>query len=243
MNNQPMTLVPYTALLQQFKSPPAGKLFCLHGDRSVFRVSLYAASHALLGGHPVALVDGSNHFDLYYIAEVARRVAAAQRAGNKRITPEELLRRIFVSRAFTCYQMEATITERLPRFVCEKHTPIVMIFGLLDTFYDEQAPLFEVRASVQRILAALRALKQDDLSILLASLDVRPTAKERAMLFPTLCKAMDAVFSIVRRDDALRILREAGGQENSTLRVGNTIVVSQKVPPTSGCQAGVNLQR
>lgn len=203
-----MTPVPYTALLQQFRSPPAGKLFCLHGDQSVFRVSLYAASHALLGGHPVALVDGSNHFDLYYLAEVARRMAAGQRAVNKRITPEDLLERIFISRAFTCYQMEATITERLPRFVGEKRTPIIMIFGLLDTFYDEQAPLFEVRASVQRILVALRALKHANYSILLASLDMRPASKERGMLFPMLCSAMDEVFSIFRQDEMLCIQRE-----------------------------------
>ncbi len=231
-----MTLVPYTALLQQFKSPPAGKLFCLHGDRSVFQVSLYAASHALIGGHPVALVDGSNHFDLYYLAEVARRVAAGQLAVKRRITPEELLERIYVSRAFTCYQMEATITERLPRFIYEKHTSIIMIFGLLDTFYDDQAPLFEVRASVQRILSALRALKQADRSILLASLDVRPASKERAMLFPTLRKAMDEVFSIVRQDDTLRILRETGEQHSPRLRVEDTTILTRKTTALSTSQ-------
>jgi len=208
MRTQSMTLVPYTALLQQFKSPPAGKLYCLHGDRSVFRVSLYAASHALLGGHSVALVDGSHRFDLYYLAEVARRMATNAGVPNTRMTPEQLLERIYVSRAFTCYQMEATITERLPRFVFDHRTPIVMIFGLLDTFYDEQAPLFEVRASLQRILAALRALKQAERSLLLASLDMQPASKGREMLFPTLCSAMDEVFLIVRQEETLRIQRE-----------------------------------
>jgi hypothetical protein len=216
-----MTPVPYTALLQQFRSPPAGKLFCLHGDRSVFRVSLYAASHVLVGGHPVALVDGSNHFDLYYIAEVARRMAAGQRAGSRRITPEELLERIFISRAFTCYQMEATITERLPRFVGEKRTPIIMIFGLLDTFYDEQAPLFEVRASVQRVLVALRTLKHANHSILLASLDTRPASKERGMLFPMVCSAMDEVFSIFRQEETLRIQRETK-RSTTLMRTGQS---------------------
>ena len=65
------------------------------------------------------------------------------------MTPENLLDNIFVSRAFTCYQMEAVITERLPAFVRRSRSPVVMIFGLLDTFYDEQAPLFEVRRELR----------------------------------------------------------------------------------------------
>jgi len=65
----------------------------------------------------------TNRFDVHYLAEFARRLAcrpagsAGARHDGRRITPEDLLDRIFVSRAFTCYQMEAAITERLPAFL------------------------------------------------------------------------------------------------------------------------------
>jgi hypothetical protein len=88
-----------TGLIEQFRAAPPGKLYGVHGDSSVFRLSLVAAGHALLQGIPVTLVDGSNRFDLYGLAEFARRTAGG------RCTPEDLLRKIFVSRAFTCYQM------------------------------------------------------------------------------------------------------------------------------------------
>jgi len=179
-----------TALVEQFRAAPPGKLYCLHGDSGVFRLSLLAAGHALLNGVPVTLVDGSNRFDLYGLAEFARRSAGSNGA------PEQVLRNIFVSRAFTCYQMEAVLTERLPAFVHAKQSPVVLIFGLLDTFYDEQAPLFEVRNALERILHALHALRDEGIALLLASTDIRPASAARASLFPRLAGAMDRVYRL-----------------------------------------------
>ncbi len=182
--------LPYTALVRQFTAAPPGKLYCLHGGSDVFRFSLHAASQALLRGVPIALVDGTNRFDLYAVAAFARRL------GNRQVTPEELLRRMFISRAFTCYQMEAVITERLPAFVARTGIPVVIIFGLLDTLYDEQAPFFEVKAGLRRIMASLQQLKRDNIAVLLALQDTRPASAERRSLFPAVTAGVDRVFSI-----------------------------------------------
>ena len=197
-------LVPYATLVQQFRAAPPGQLYCLHGTGSVFRLSLSAAAHVLLGGIPITLVDGTNHFDVYYIAEFARRMASS---GGP--SPDELLNNIFISRAFTCYQMEAVITERLPAFVLKTSSPVAIIFGLLDTFYDEQASLSDVRAGVRRIIGALRQLKQAKISVLLASLDVTPASKERAALFPQVCSVMDEVYAVTEEEGRPRITKEA----------------------------------
>lgn len=197
-------LIPSTLLVRQFNAAPPGKLFCLHGDRCVFRLSLYAASHALLAGAPIALLDGSNHLDVYYVAEFARRAATAR----QNVTPEQLLEKLFISRAFTCYQMEAAITERLPQFLMKKKSSIAVIFGLLDTFYDEQAPLHEVRASVQRIILALRQLKQQHISVLLALRDMKLASSERNMLLPQLLAAMDESYTMVESETGPKIFRD-----------------------------------
>jgi hypothetical protein len=203
------TLVPYMSLVDQFEKAPPGKLYCVHGQTGgVFRLSLSLASHALVRGVPIAVVDGTNRFDAYYIAEFARGVARRQTAGP-RITPDMLLRRIHVARAFTCYQMEATITDRLPAFLERMHAPVAVVFGLLDTFYDEQAPLFEVRASLERILAALERLKQANISVLLASRDTVLASRERNALFPRLLRRMDAVFTLEETEDGPRLLLDA----------------------------------
>jgi hypothetical protein len=207
-----------TSLIRQFEAAPPGKLFCLHGGTPlVFRLSLYAASHALLRGVPIALVDGTNRFDAYYIAEFARRVTSRTK---QRVTPEQLLRQIHVARAFTCYQMEATITERLPAFLKQKGATVAIIFGLLDTFYDEQAPLFEVKAGVQRIIAALHQLKADNISVLLASMDVKLESRERNGLFPRISVAMDHVLGVEEDDRGYHIVNEPPRLPAGTLRGG-----------------------
>jgi hypothetical protein len=202
--------VSYSMLIEQFQSAPPGKLFCLHGSRAVFRLSLAAASQALAAGIPMTLVDGTNRFDVYYIADFARRLAGRPVRGRRR-TPEEFLDNIFISRAFTCFQMEAVITDRLLPFVRAKGSPVVIVFGLLDTFYDEQAPLHEVRASIERVIGALQRLKQEHVSVLLASLDVRPASKERRDLFPRVAAAMDSVYALVEEEGRVTIVGERGG--------------------------------
>ena len=201
-------LIPYTTWVRQFKAPPPGKLYFLHGGDTVFRLSLSAAAYVLLNGVPLTLVDGTNRFDVYYIAEFARKVTN-ERVGGIPVTPESLLDNIFISRAFTCYQMEALVTDRLPEFVRKVQSPVVIIFGLLDTFYDEQAPLFEVRGSLRRITTALLQLKQAGISLLLASRDVRPASKGRDGLFAELAVMMDRVFSIRDEEGHLWVERKS----------------------------------
>ena len=206
-----LSVVPYTQLVQQFKSAPPGKLYCLHGSAGVFRTSLAAAAHVLLNGMPVTLVDGTNRFDLYYLAEFARKHAGRLPDGRQ-IRPADFLDNIFVSRAFTCYQMEAVITERLPAFVRRRGSPVVIIFGLLDTFYDDQAPLFEVKAGLRRIVEALRRMRDANVAVLLASLDLRLASKERNGLFPYLMSAMDRVYRMDEDEGGQRIMREGEGR-------------------------------
>jgi len=202
-------LIPYSTFVRQFEREPSGTLCCVHGSGSVFRLSLHAAARALLGGVPIVVVDGANRFDAYFIAEFARRVAGD---AAMKTTPGGLLDSIFISRAFTCYQMEAVMTNRLLEFVKKKGSPVAVVFGLLDTFYDEQAPLFEVQASLQRIITALYHLKSERISVLLASRDVSPASKERNMLFPALCTSMDRVYAVANSASGVLIHLEPRGR-------------------------------
>jgi hypothetical protein len=187
-------VVPYATLVQQFHAAPPGKLYMLHGSERVFRLSLAAAAQALVTGVPMTVVDGANRFDAYFVAEFARRFTSA--GAGRRITPEELLERIYVSRAFTCYQMEALITDRLPAFLALSGSPVAIIFGLLDTFYDDQAPLFEVRNSLRRIVTVLQTLKREGTSVLLASVTTRTVPPGRRALQGALQTSMDKVYMV-----------------------------------------------
>ncbi len=198
-------VVPYATIVQQFNAAPPGKLYMLHGSERVFRLSLAAAAQALVTGVPMTVVDGANRFDAYFVAEFARRFTAS--GTGRRVTPEELLERIYVSRAFTCYQMEALITDRLPAFLTLSRSPVAIIFGLLDTFYDDQAPLFEVRNSLRRIVTVLQRLKREGTSVLLASVTARTVPPERRALQGALQSSMDKVYMIEEERQEQKPLR------------------------------------
>jgi len=178
--------VTFGALSNRFTRPP-GKLCLLYGDPLIFRMSLTIASQALACNMPIAVVDGCNRFDPHAIAQFARR---------RNIAPAVLLNRIFVSRGFTCYQMEAAITNRLLPMLRRIGSRAAVIFGLLDTFYDEQAPFREVNHMLDRIVDVLRTMKSQGISVLLVCREWNILPDERNELFATLKLSVDHVYRL-----------------------------------------------
>jgi hypothetical protein len=192
------------ALSGRFINPPPGKLYLLYGAREIFHLSLVVASKILGRHRSIAVVDGANRFDAYYLARTLR-----EQYGNSGL----FLNNIYVSRGFTCYQMEAAITQRLPQFLRRMKSKTAMIFGLLDTFYDEQAKFYEVQKSLQRILRKLHEMKREGVSILIASLEMKVLPEERNQLFRTLMSSADQIyrFDVSEEHCQLVQMKEIGG--------------------------------
>jgi hypothetical protein len=186
--NQLQEFVPITsrALVQSFIRPE-GKIFLLYGDRVVFRLSMIMASQMLSRDVLLAVIDGCNGFDIHTITKFAR---------EKRLDPDILLNRIFISRGFTCYQMEAAITNRLPVFLNANNSRAGMVLGLLDTFYDEQVSSREVQQILARVLLALQKIKKDGVSILLVCYEWNVMSAERNTLFGRLKESADNVYRL-----------------------------------------------
>ena len=178
--------VSYREVVKSFEEP-SGKNLLLYGDKRVFRLSLHLAVQAMARGATIAVVDGGNQFEVHTVARLAR---------ERRINPEIFLNRIFISRGFTCYQMEQAITNRLPGFLKRIDSNIGMIFGLLDTFYDEQAPTREVRGILKRVMKALEKMKREELSVLLACTEYKVLPRERRNLFKALKEGIDKVYHL-----------------------------------------------
>ena len=90
---------------------------------------------------PVRILDGGNRFNAYTVA---------RQAGGR----PEVLERITVSRAFTCYQMltllESTAVSPFP----------FVVLDLLNTFYDESVQTGERKRLLRGCLTALHRLEQ-----------------------------------------------------------------------------------
>ena len=137
-------------------------------------VSQLIAELALRG--PVTILDGGNCLPVYRLLRLLRLrlpdIAAA--AG-----------RIFVQRAFTCYQMLALL-ENAPALP-QPH----LLLDPFATFYDEQVPLPEVRRLLEGCLRQLERLRQ--LAPVLVAL---PPAhgEERLFLVEQVCAIADRLY-------------------------------------------------
>ncbi len=190
-------------IIQSFPQPP-GKVVLLHGDREIFPFSLMMAAQAMRKGMPIAVVDGANRFDVHLLARFAR---------ERRMDPDAFLRRIYISRGFTCYQMEQAIVGRLPAFLRSIGSTVGMVFGLLDTFYDEQAPIREVQQILTRVQTAFAGMKSDGMSILVVCREQRVAPEERNRLFARLQRGVDVSY---RLDEHHMVSR----QHTGAVRIG-----------------------
>jgi hypothetical protein len=93
--------------------------------------------HRLAERSPLTVLDGGNRFNAYLVARGARGQT-------------ELLERITVSRAFTCYQM-LTLLESTPSVPPR----LILVLDMLNTFYDESVRVHERRRLLTGCIAHL----------------------------------------------------------------------------------------
>src|SRR3990170_6721402 len=67
-------------------------------------ISSYVAGWMAGQGIDVIVLDGANRFDPYMVSSFAKKVS---------VLPEDLLKKIRIARAFTCYQMATLVEEKL----------------------------------------------------------------------------------------------------------------------------------
>jgi len=203
--NPPMSVpTSYQALMQHFVAP-AGKTYLLYGDKPIFLLSLKMAAYGIAGGSSVAVVDGCNRFNVHFLSQFAR---------ERELNIDDFLHRIFVSRGFTCYQMEQAIVHRLPSFLGTIHSRTAMIFGLLDTFYDQQASSREVRQILHRVVGALQEMKAEGISVLLVCRKLNVLPKERNELFTTLQAGVDTIYRLQLDGDVPKLFLEKGALDD-----------------------------
>jgi hypothetical protein len=92
--------------------------------------------------------------------------------------------------------MEQAIAHKLPAFLTSIQSNTALIFGLLDTFYDEQASLREVQQILHRLLGSFQKMKASGVSLLLACSERKVEPQERNQLFTTLKTGVDRVYKL-----------------------------------------------
>lgn len=140
---------------------PSRKVF-FWGER-VGEISSYVTGWLAGKGIEVIVLDGANRFDPYTASSFARRAW---------ISPERLLKKIRIARAFTCYQMAIMIIERLPSLlITESQKPWIVLLGPITTFLDEDVPEREVRPLFEKSLRKIEEMALRGIPFLLFQSD------------------------------------------------------------------------
>ncbi len=158
-----------------FPTPAAGKISLVVAPRGVTESLMSMLATLALNGR-VLVLDGGNCFDGYALARALRRQ-------THRV--QEALKQVWLSRAFTCYQMVAMLAE-LP----VDGTPVVVL-DLLSTFLDENVNLAKRQRLLDSSLNLLRRISTGAPVAIWARTRSTPTGEDQQLLTPLLETAHD----------------------------------------------------
>ena len=188
--------------LLQVESFSLGKV--LFGGERVEEISSYVAGWMVGHGIETIVLDGANRFDPYIVSSFARKVL---------IPPEDLLHRIRIARAFTCYQMATLLGEKLVSLLMEDKVmaraqkPLVILLGPLTTFLDEDVPEREVIPLLERSLKKVESLTAEGIPFLLFQSFLSPHSR-RYYLMRKLFQFSNLIWRVHLDDEGPKVMLE-----------------------------------
>ena len=152
----------------------SGQLTVLYGENICQSIALGLCVRSQLpvdsGGFDAqsVFIDGGNSFDVYHATDYARILRSDR---------DEVLRRIKVSRAFTCYQLTNLILEKLPELLCEEKVGLVAVASLLGMFLDPDVESKEAKQTVNFLSVFLaRFARENNVAVVVTC----PTSKNNS---------------------------------------------------------------
>ena len=183
----------------------------LFWGEGVSGISSYLAGWMVEKGIDVMVLDGANRFDPYRVSSFARKAS---------VSPERLLKKIRIARAFTCFQM-ATLIERLAFLLhqeeeCQRRPlpspfrkPSIILLGPVTTFLDEDVPEREVGPLFERSLRKMEIMTGGGVPFFLFQPNV-PFGSKRAYLMRRLFQFSNLVWKISPENEGPKLIFEKG---------------------------------
>jgi hypothetical protein len=193
VESQPLLSLNMRNVNQLFSGFTIGDFAVLYGSNTVQSlVSLLCVRAQLppqLGGlgSNVVFIDGGNTFRLYQIARLARL---------HQLDPKQTLERIYLSRAFTAYQMTALILEKLKETVKRYKAKLAIISDIAGFFLDKDIPEYEARRVYSQVTAYLRNFAKENQIILIATYPPHQETNRNNFLQTVTCGKTNVVISL-----------------------------------------------
>ena len=135
----------------------------------------------------VLFVDGGNSFRLYDISAFAQACE---------LDPKEVLERIFVSRAFTAYQMTSLVFEQLQNSIEKYNSKLVIISNLSQLYLDSDVPKKEAKEVFLQLTTYMSNFAKKNQVILVATHPPSSWSKRNRFFNEVLCGRANVVVAI-----------------------------------------------
>jgi hypothetical protein len=193
IESQPVLSLNIRSINQLFPGFSIGDFAVLYGSDSVLSLASLLCVRAQLPpqlgglGSTVVFIDGGNTFRLYQVARLARL---------HQLDPKQTLERIYLSRAFTAYQMTALILERLKETVKRYNSKLAIISDIGGFFLDKDVPEYEARRVYSQVTAYLSNFAKENQIALIATYPPHKETKRNNFLQAVTCGKANVVISL-----------------------------------------------
>jgi hypothetical protein len=176
-----------------FQGFTEGDFAAFYGTSHVLSLSLLLAVRAQLpfqlGGLEtnVVFVDGGNSFRLYEVSRIAQL---------HQLDPRQVLERIFVSRAFTAYQLTSLILEKLEETVERFSSKLVIISVMTELFLDKDVPRREALEVFNQLTLHLSKFAREKQVIVMATCSPQYDSRRNILFRVALCGRANVVLSV-----------------------------------------------
>lgn len=150
-------------------------------------------------GSSVIFIDGGNTFDPYLISFLARKYD---------LNPESILQRIFISRAFTTYQLALLVFEKLNAALENFESKLVIISDITALFLDRDVPKTEAKPIFNKLTLHLSELASRKKLAVLATYIPRFHYRRSLFLHGALHGRADVLIKLEEDSGILKFLLE-----------------------------------
>ena len=190
---QPLFSLNMPTVDELFPGFAPGDFAVLYGSPSVISLTsllcIRAQLPTQLGGleSNVVFIDGGNTFRLYKIARLAQL---------HQLNPSEVLGRIFISRAFTAYQLTSLILDKLEETVKQYDAKFVVISDIAGFFLDNDVPHEEAQRVYSQIVSYLSSFAKKHQIVVVATYLPYSDSRRNMLLQEMTCTKANTVLSV-----------------------------------------------
>jgi predicted ATP-dependent serine protease len=170
-----------------------GDFAVLHGSPTVLPLSMLLCVRAQLPpqlgglGTNVTFVDGGNTFRLYDVSTLAQA---------HELDPKGVLERIFISRAFTAYQMTSIVFDRLRETVEQHDSKLVVVSDIAGLYLDKDVPEREAKHVFSQLTLRLSRFAEKNHVTVIATYPPHYASKRNLFLKWAACGRANVVASV-----------------------------------------------